>query len=327
MKEQVLTALKARAGNFVSGQALSEQMGVSRTAVWKDIRQLAAAGYEIETDAKRGYRLVNSPDLLTREELLPGPHTQALGQRVLHFATIGSTSSEARARAEAGAPEGTLVVAEEQTQGRGCAGKHWVSGTGLGIWVSLILRPQTPMTTLPCLTMAACAAVGQAVERCGAPVVYKWPNDLFLSGGKAAGILTECSGEPERMDYAILGIGLNVNQSAADFTGLPASAASLKTATGRAYARRELLCDILETLEPLYQTYCQTGRCSPAFDFCRARLPALGRLTLPPDGRPLRAAALREDGRLAATRADGREDVFAQGEVSLRLTMPCKDGN
>lgn len=327
MKEQVLAALRRQEGRFVSGRALSETLGVTRAAVWKDIRRLQAMGYGIDTDPKEGYRLAASPDLLTREELLPGPATAVLGQKLLHFATLGSTNAKARALAEAGEPEGTAVVAEEQSAGRGRAGRQWYSSAGKGIWLSLILRPQTPLASLPCLTMAACAAAGTALERAANGIRVKWPNDLLLEGRKLGGVLTEISGEADRIDYAILGIGLNVNQETADFPPIPSNdAISLRMATHREQSRQALLCDLLAAFEPLYDTYRKTGRCEEALRFCRAHSCVTGRrILLKQDGGdiPAFAVELEPDGGLRVRYDDGTEDIIPAGGVSLRLPAPC----
>ena len=207
----VLQVLRG-AADPISGEYLAAQLGLSRAAVWKRVHRLKAQGYVIEGSPRRGYRLLAVPDKLLPEEVLQGLKTRRFTGPVHHFETLDSTNDLAKELAARGAPEGTVVVAETQTGGRGRLGREWNSPPGVGLYVSLVLRPMLPPMELPQITLTTAVAVVRAVRRvAGVAPGIKWPNDLLFNGKKLGGILTEMETESDRIRHVVVGLGLNVN--------------------------------------------------------------------------------------------------------------------
>ncbi len=210
MKTEIIKLLKA-APDYVSGQELCETFGVSRTAVWKVIRQLQEDGYEIEAKRNRGYRLGDSGDVFTGAELRSLLNTRWVGHNLVFLEQVDSTNEEAKRQAEKGAPDGTLVAAAEQSAGKGRRGRTWISEKGTGVWMSLLLRPDFPPECASMLTLVAAMAVEKGISRVtGVDGQIKWPNDVVIEGKKVCGILTEMSTEMECIHYVVVGIGINV---------------------------------------------------------------------------------------------------------------------
>jgi BirA family biotin operon repressor/biotin-[acetyl-CoA-carboxylase] ligase len=238
MKGQILEALREHA-HYVSGQALSHQLGISRVSIWKHIRGLKEDGYVIEASAK-GYRLVSSPDLLLPYEF-PG-----LEQRIHHFREISSTMDAARQLAKRAAREGTIVIAEVQTRGRGRLSREWLSPEG-GIYFTLILRPRISPAYAPRVNlMAGIAVVVTMKELYGLKAELKWPNDVLIEGRKVCGILAEMDAEMDIVNFVNVGIGINGNTSIARFEK---TATSLKYALGREISRKEFLSALVVEIE------------------------------------------------------------------------------
>ena len=211
MKTEILRMLKST-GDYLSGQQLCGMLGVSRTAVWKAVGELREEGYVIEAVRNRGYRLVEGADVITQAELASMLHTQWIGTRLEYFDETDSTNTRARKLAEEGAPHGTLVIADSQSSGKGRRGRLWTSPRGVGIWMSMLLRPDIAPVHASMLTLIAGMAVVRGVkESTGLDAMIKWPNDAVLAGRKICGILTEMSTEDETIRYVITGIGINVN--------------------------------------------------------------------------------------------------------------------
>ena len=247
------------AADAISGERLAAQLGVSRAAVWKRIHRLKARGYGIEGSPRRGYRLLAIPDKLLPEEVLQGLKTRLFTGPVHHFETLDSTNDLAKALAAQGAPEGTVVVAEAQTGGRGRLGREWNSPPGVGLYVSLVLRPMLPPMELPQITLTTAVAVVRAVRRvAGVAPGIKWPNDLLFNGKKLGGILTEMETESDRIRHVVVGLGLNVNNP--EFPPeLAATATSLTLAAGGVFSRVNLLQAWLEEFEELYGRFLNQG--------------------------------------------------------------------
>lgn len=261
MRERLLEMLTERAGEFVSGEEASRRLGVSRTAVWKQIRRLAEEGYTIEACRNRGYRLAGAPDRLTATGLLSRLGTKTFGRTLHLYDEVGSTQDIAKRLAEEGAPEGTLVIAERQTSGRGRMGRRWLSPKGKGLWMSLVLRPDVPILYTPQLTLLTAAALCRSLRRqTGLDIGIKWPNDLLVDGRKISGILLESSAEAERLRHVVAGIGISVNLEPDDYPPeLGAKAVSLRMAAGRPFDRTETAALFLESFEELYNLYREEG--------------------------------------------------------------------
>ncbi|CAM3978724.1 biotin--[acetyl-CoA-carboxylase] ligase [Lederbergia lenta] len=261
VKKQLIAALFEANNEFLSGQALAEMIGCSRTAIWKQIEELRKSGFEIEAIRKKGYRIIHKPDQLSENEILMGLETSVLGRNILYFDTIDSTQNKANEVARMDAPEGTIVIAEEQTSGRGRMAREWHSSKHKGIWMSLILRPQLPPEKAPQFTLITAIAIARAIEEVtGKEPEIKWPNDILFHGKKMTGILTELHSEADKINFIIIGIGLNVNQEMPDFPEeVREIATSLAIENGKKVSRVILLQHILKNFEKYYQLYLEKG--------------------------------------------------------------------
>lgn len=319
MKTKILKTLKSATG-YVSGQELCENLGVSRTAVWKVIRQLEEDGYRIEAVRNRGYRLLESEDVFTGEEIRSALHTRRIGQELVFLDTTDSTNNEARRRAEQGAPDGTLVVAIEQTAGKGRRGRSWVSPGGTGVWMSLLLRPDIPPECASMLTLVAAMAVETGIRRVtGLEGQIKWPNDVILDGKKVCGILTEMSTEMESIHYVIVGIGINVGIT--EFPGeLQDTATSLILHTDRRVSRAALTAAVAEAWEDYYESFLKTLDLSLLREEYSENLVNRDRevrVLTPGDTYTGISRGINERGELLVETADGMRAVMS-GEVSVR---------
>lgn len=258
----ILAMLKAAPEIFLSGEEISGVLEISRAAVWKQVNRLRLSGYVIEAHPRLGYRLVNSPDLLLPEEIFCGLDTCFMGQNIVHFDTVGSTNNEAYRLGQAGAPEGTAVIAEEQTAGKGRRGRSWHSPARKGLWLSLLLYPKKllPAEVAPLTAVAGVAAAAALRQATGYPVSIKWPNDLLLSGRKVTGILAELKAEIEQVHFVILGLGVNINQEPGDFPPeLQQTATSFRIEGNRLFDRRQVCIRILEEMEKAYLVFLREG--------------------------------------------------------------------
>lgn len=251
---KLLALLKSKKGGFISGEAIARDMGISRAAIWKEIEALRTLGYTIDAKPRMGYCLSSTPDKLYPWEVREGLPTRFIGQSIIYFDEADSTNNRAKEALKEAPSDGTVVLAERQTAGRGRLGRQWYSPTGSGLWMSLILKPTLAVADIPKLTMMAAVAVRKGIlEAVQTEVSIKWPNDLLQNGRKICGILAELSGEADRLSYLIIGIGINVNQTAEDFPEeLREIGTSLRMALGRRVDRRRLLQTILGQLEEEY---------------------------------------------------------------------------
>lgn len=254
MRSQILNLLKQAGDNFLSGEYLAETLNVSRTAVWKHIKALKDSGYDIESVPRNGYRLLHSPDILSAEEVKNSLSTKILGSEIKYFTTTDSTNNQAKKLAMQQAPDGTLVISEEQGSGRGRLSRSFFCPKYKGIWFSVILRPKfLPQEAPKCTLMAAVAVVKAVYDVTGVKVGIKWPNDILYNGKKMVGILTEMNAEMERINYIIIGIGINVNIAREEMPeDIRDIAVSLSQITKNNVSRLKLLNKVLYHLEQLY---------------------------------------------------------------------------
>ncbi|MGG3282384.1 biotin--[acetyl-CoA-carboxylase] ligase [Paenibacillus solani] len=248
-------------GRFLSGEEISRKLSISRTAVWKQINKLRNLGYEFEAIPRMGYRMMDEPDALSMDTLTAGMTSEYFGKPLILLDKTNSTQEDARQLAEEGASEGTLVISEEQTGGRGRMGKKFYSPRGKGIWMSLVLRPKQPLHLTQQLTLMTGVAVCRAIAKCtGVQTDIKWPNDILFQGKKVCGILLESATEDERVRYCIAGIGISANLKESDFPeDLRNVATSIRMAGGAAVNRTELIHSIMAEMEGLYQLYNEQG--------------------------------------------------------------------
>jgi BirA family biotin operon repressor/biotin-[acetyl-CoA-carboxylase] ligase len=261
-KEQLLAYLKEEKGKWVSGESLSRKMAVTRSAVWKHILRLKEEGYVIESSRRKGYLFRQSSDLLLAHEIREGLQTRVFGkQDIVYFQETDSTNLRAKSLADRGAPEGTVVIAESQTEGRGRRGRTWFSPAGEGIYVSVILRPVLSPHEAPRLTlMAAVAAAETLLHLTPLNVRIRWPNDILVGGKKLAGILTQVSTEMDAVDYIVVGIGINVNTPLKGFPDdLRDRATSIRAEMKEPFPRIRLLRLYLERFEDCYGTFRRSG--------------------------------------------------------------------
>jgi len=258
---EVLKYLSDRPGVYASGQAIAGELGVSRAAVWKAVESLRAEGYGITSVSAKGYRLDGVPDRLGEREMLLGLSTRMMGGNVHAFEKLESTNTTAMKLASDGAPEGTLVVSDAQSAGRGRLGRRWASPPGKNIYASVILRPEFPPSKAPLVTLAASVALCRAINSyAGLEARIKWPNDILADGRKLAGILTEMSSEPDRVRHVVIGMGVNVNSRPGDLPrDVAGTATSIIKLTGRETSRAGLLQQILGELEAVYDRLVADG--------------------------------------------------------------------
>lgn len=258
MKEEILRLLRSADG-YISGQELCNRFGVSRTAVWKAINQLKEAGYEIEAQQNKGYRLMAAPDLMTEAEIKSLMHTDWVAKEVLYFDTIDSTNTKAQELAEKGYPSGTLVVADKQESGKGRRGRSWVSPSGTGIFMTLMIKPDINPNNASMLTLVAALAVAKAITSVtGEKALIKWPNDIVVNGKKVCGILTEMNAQFDYINHIVVGIGINVhNESFPEEISQMASSLMIE-AGGKRFHRAQIIAETMSYFEQYYDTFLKT---------------------------------------------------------------------
>ena len=322
MKGKILKLLKDSGDNFVSGQKISEDLGVSRAAIWKYINAIKEDGYEIEAISRKGYRIISSPDVLTFEEIKNFLNTEYIGRNIIYYDSIGSTNSKAKELAELGQEHGTVVISEEQTNGRGRLGRNWVSPKYKGIWMSIILRPNIITENISQITLLGAAAVQKAIMKMGIKTSIKWPNDIVLNSRKVCGILTEMSGEVDHINYLVMGIGINVNFEEEDFPEeLKDIATSLTLESGKYMDRKRLLSNVLNTFEVLYNDFVKNGDIEETIDICRKNSILIGKeIQLVNRGKVTTAKAIdiSDQGELVIENCHGMVENIVSGEVSIR---------
>ena len=258
MKEEILRLLRSADG-YISGQELCNRFGVSRTAVWKAINQLKEAGYEIEAQQNKGYRLMAAPDLMTEAEIKSLMHTEWVAKEVLYFDTIDSTNTKAQELAEKGYPSGTLVVADKQESGKGRRGRRWVSPSGTGIFMTLMIKPDINPNNASMLTLVAALAVAKAITSVtGEEAMIKWPNDIVVNGKKVCGILTEMNAQFDYINNIVVGVGINVhNESFPEEISQMASSLMIE-AGGKRFHRAQIIAETMLYFEQYYDTFLKT---------------------------------------------------------------------
>ena len=320
MKTEILRYLK-EADGYISGQELCERFQVSRTAVWKVVRQLEAEGYEIEAVRNRGYRLKTAGDILSQAEILSSIRGSWAGREILYLDEVDSTNPAAKKAAENGAVHGTLVVSERQTGGKGRRGRAWDSPRGTGIFMTLILRPNMAPVHASMLTLVAALAVADGIRECtGAESLIKWPNDIVMSGKKICGILTEMSADPDCINYVAVGIGINVNMEEfpEEIRGV---AASIFTETGKKTKRSLLISAVMAAFERYYEVFMKTTDMSGLLEDYNGKLANCGRTVrvLDPAGEYSGTAiGIDREGELLVEMEDTTVRRVLSGEVSVR---------
>ena len=257
-KDQLLLYLKENQGNWVSGELISNNLAVSRSAIWKHIGKLKEEGYVIESAPKKGYLLSKDSDPITADEIRKGLCTKVFGkQNIIYLKETDSTNTRAKELAAQGAPEGTLIIAEKQTNGRGRRGRNWFSPPGGGIYCSLILRPTMQPGETPRITLMTAVVLAETlIFLMKLKLRIKWPNDILVNGKKLAGILTEISTEMDAVNYIVVGLGLNVNTRFENFPKeIKKTATSILIETGNRTPRIKLIQNYLKLYEQYYDMF------------------------------------------------------------------------
>lgn len=253
MRKEILELLRQAGNQYISGEEIAGRLGVSRTAVWKHIRELRDSGYEIVSQSRSGYSLKEAPDRLLASEIQHNLNTKCIGINFVCHDSIASTNDEAKTLALHGAIEGTVVVAEQQNGGKGRLDRKFFSPPGKGIWFSVILRPPFLPQEAPKCTLLAAVAVARAMQEFNLQANIKWPNDIMFENKKLVGILTEMSAEMERINYIVIGIGINVNIMPEEFPqDIRDTATSLAIMKGEKLPRVKFFQAVLRALDDLY---------------------------------------------------------------------------
>ncbi|WP_207667463.1 biotin--[acetyl-CoA-carboxylase] ligase [Clostridium sp. 1xD42-85] len=319
-RNQLIQLLAKNEEDYISGQALSEELNISRSAIWKHMKELEKDGYEIEAKSKRGYRIISYPEKISENTVRWGLETKWLGKNVIHREVTSSTQIIAHNAAKEHKGHGTIVIADEQISGRGRMNRDWHSKKGDGMWMSMVLQPSLPPYLAPQLTLLTAVALAETIEELTALMPsIKWPNDiLFDNEKKCAGILTELQAEQDQIQYVIIGVGLNINQESKDWpVEVQQRATSLQIETGRQWSIKQIMQHFLKHFEILYDTYMQQG-----FLAVKTKWEAYGfkmgeRITIRQLDRHRQAIfyGLADDGALLIKNEDGSVERLYSGEI------------
>lgn len=320
LKSKILALLRKN-NEYISGQELCEDFGVSRTAVWKAVNTLKEEGYEIEAVKNKGYRLKSYPDVIHKSEITSRLHTRWMGKELVYLEETGSTNVDVKKLAEEGASEGTIVVADCQNSGKGRRGRSWNSPPGTSISFSVLLQPKLAPGQAPMITLLMAMAVAKAVQEvCALETQIKWPNDVVVNQRKICGILTEMSVESDYIHYVIVGTGINVNQDQVP-EELQASATSLFLEKGRKVLRADVLVQVIDSFEEYYEAFLEAGDLSTLREEYNTLLVSMDRevKVLDPKGEYTGIArGIDDTGELLVELADGTVTQVYAGEVSVR---------
>lgn len=322
MKEEILRLLRESEG-YVSGGEMSKKLGVSRTAIWKYIGYLREDGYNIEAVSNRGYLLKSEPDVMTKEAVGSLLHTEVFGRNMKYFDEIDSTNNYCKQQAEVGAEHGFLVIADRQVSGRGRRGRTWDTPSGISVAMSILLRPDIATECASMLTLVAALSVADAIRsETGLKAQIKWPNDIVINGKKVCGILTEMSIEFSAINYVVVGIGINVNNSLFP-EEIADTATSIYLEGGVMVSRSRLIAAVLGAFEKHYETFLKTQDLSgikAEYEACLVNkdkhvkvLSANG--SVDDEGTAL---GIDDIGRLVVKSDDGEIKNIMAGEVSVR---------
>jgi BirA family transcriptional regulator, biotin operon repressor / biotin---[acetyl-CoA-carboxylase] ligase len=304
---------------IISGEKIAREIGVTRGAVWHWINRLRDVGVKVRGHAYSGYRIERMPDVLAPNLLLRQLRGSACSWRIHHFFKVDSTNRVALELGYAGEPADSVVVAEEQTAGRGRAGRHWLSERSAGIYMSLLLRPALTPVQAPMLTLAAGLAARDAIEEStGLHPDIRWPNDVLVAGKKVCGILTEMHAEPDRIRFVVVGIGVNVNQQRmAD--SISKLATSLRLETHRQHSRIDLCVRLLRRFESYYNQLLTEGPAPLVARFTQVSSYATGkriRVSTAQENFAATTAGLDPAGLLRVRRDNGRTETLLAADIS-----------
>jgi BirA family biotin operon repressor/biotin-[acetyl-CoA-carboxylase] ligase len=320
-KQKVLKILHDSQTEYVSGQQLSDELGVSRTTIWKYIKTLREQGYSIDSFSKLGYRLINAPDILSPEEIKRDLKTKILGQEIVYYKEVESTNYLAEKEARKGAREGTIIIAKEQAGGKGRLGRDYFCPQG-GIWFSIILRPDIKPNFASQLNFVAAVALANTIDKVTElnPGI-KWPNDILINGRKVSGILTEMNAEIDQVNYIIIGLGINLNIDLAELPDeLLQKATSIKEELGRELSKKDFFISLLKELELGYMKFQKAGGFREVLKEWKQHNITLGkelRINNMKERFKGKAIDIDEQGALVVKLSDGTIKKVVSGDVTL----------
>lgn len=317
MKEKVLFLLKE--GEYISGEKLSEILGVSRTAVWKAVNTLREEGYEIDSVTKKGYKLIKKPNVLNAAVIGDGLDVKAVGTEIVIMKTVDSTNEELKRRAQNNAENGLIVISCDQTAGKGRLGRRWSSNEG-GVYFSILLRPELPPSDVSGITLAAGLGVCLAIRKVtGLEAMIKWPNDVIIGNKKICGILTEMTAQTDMVDYVVIGIGINVLNNRFP-EEISKKATSLKIETGEEIDLSLFMHEIIAMLDKTICSYL-FGISQEDMQLYKSMCATIGRevgLTRNGEGLSGKAVDITADGELVVKLKNGKKITVNSGEVTVQ---------
>lgn len=321
MKSKILNMLKKNEGKFLSGEEISHKLNVSRQAISKHIKKLKEQGYDIESISRKGHRLIfNDIELFSKEEIQSESRTVSLGKKLIFLEKVSSTNDYAKTIAFDDSNE-TVIIADEQISGRGRLGRDWYSEKGTGIWMSIILKPDIEPAEAPKITQVAAAAMTLAInEITGAEVKIKWPNDIIINKKKVCGILTEMNAELGTINYVVVGIGVNVNQSSFS-DELKNKATSIKQELDKNISRKDIVISFLYHFEKLYNDFINSGSLIKTIKICKEKSILIGnevRVITKSKVRQVKVMDINSEGQLVIENENGELENIFYGEVSVR---------
>lgn len=260
-RNQLIELLYAHTSDFISGQKLADQLGLSRNAIWKHMKELEKDGYEVEARPRKGYRIVQTPKKTSENTIKWGLDTDWLGKSIIHRSTVVSTQHIAHELAREGAPHGTVVIADKQTGGKGRMNRTFHSQSDDGVWMSLLIRPHILPYLAPQLTLLTATVLAEAIDSMfDIQTQIKWPNDVLINEKKVSGILTEMHAEQDQIQYVVIGIGINLFQQSIDFPEvIKSKATSIRMHTNEEIDKHLFIQSLLQTFEQQYTSFLQSG--------------------------------------------------------------------
>lgn len=319
MKGKIISLLKQN-GGYLSGEKISEELGITRSAVWKHINSLKEEGYEIDSVRNKGYMLTSEPDSLDEEKIRSSLSVSNIGKRLITLKTVDSTNEEAKRLAREGGAHGLIVAADSQTAGKGRFSRKWNSGPDGGLYFSLLLKPDLPPSDIASITLSAGYAVCLAVrEYTGLDAKIKWPNDIIIGNQKLCGILTEMAAQTDRIDYVIIGIGINVNNAAFP-DEIANKAISLRIASGHTIDRSEFFACVINKLDRVISDFLISLSIDDITHF-KSMCATMNRtVTIVRAGQEITGTAcdVSPNGELIVRLDDGREIAVNSGEVTVQ---------
>lgn len=315
MKTKILNILKNSA-DYISGESISKQLGISRAGVWKNINKLKSEGYKIDSVTNKGYKIISAPKLLSADGIQAGLKTEFIGKNIHFYLETDSTNTQSKLNSDS--PDGSLFVTECQKGGKGRLGRAWTSPSGIGIWFTLLLKPNLTPPQVPMITLIAGLAVCRSICKLGLDARIKWPNDIVIGSKKVCGILTEMSAEMDRVNYVVCGIGINANTESFS-EELQVKATSLMLEKGQKIDRCALLQDILYEFEQCYTEFLKNGFSSFKSEYKKYCVTLNRTVSIIQNNQSTVAEAIdiTDDGELIV-KIDGETKVVSSGEVSVR---------